>query len=81
MNNIIDIRSRSKYLESHIDGAINISEYELLFNSSKYLSKDKIYYLYCDYGRRSKVVSSKLNKMGYNTFNIDGGYNNYLLSK
>ena len=79
MKNIIDIRSNSKYLKGHIDGAINISEYNLLYHHDKYLSKSEKYYLYCDYGIRSKMVSNRLNMMGYNTVNIDGGYNNYLL--
>ena len=79
--NIIDIRSKSKYLENHIPGAINIDSYELLFNPDKYLKKEEIYYIYCTSGISSKMVVNKLNKIGYNTVNIDGGFNNYLLRK
>lgn len=76
--NIIDIRDRDSYVMGHIRGAINISEYDLLFNASKYLNKGTKYYLYCDSGSRSSRLVSKLNNMGYNTVNIAGGYLNYL---
>ena len=79
--NIIDIRSKSKYLENHIPGAINIDSYDLIFNPSKYLNSNEKYYIYCTSGITSKSVVNKLNKMGYNTVNIDGGFNNYLLRK
>lgn len=79
MKTIIDIRDKSKYLNSHIDGAINISYMDLLLNHKRYLEKDKIYYIYCDSGVRSKSLVEKLNNLGYHTINIDGGYNNYLL--
>ena len=81
MKNIIDIRSRSKYNLNHIPGAINIESFELLNNPSKYLNKNDIYYLYCSSGFTSKMVVNKLNSLGYNTVNIDGGFNNYLLRK
>ncbi|MBQ6324046.1 MAG: rhodanese-like domain-containing protein [Bacilli bacterium] len=77
--NIIDIRDRVKYNLGHIPGSINISYYELLNNTSKYLDKDKTYYLYCDFGNTSRVIVSRLNSNGYKTISISGGYNNYLL--
>lgn len=81
MKNIIDIRSRDKYNINHIPGAINIDYFELINNPSKYLNKEDIYYLYCTSGYTSNIVSNKLNMLGYNTVNIDGGFNNYLLRK
>ena len=81
MKNIIDIRNRDKYNINHIPGSINIESFELLNNPSKYLKKDEIYYIYCTSGITSKKVVNKLNKIGYNTVNIDGGFNNYLLRK
>jgi rhodanese-related sulfurtransferase len=81
MKNIIDIRSKDKYNASHIPGAINIDSMELLNNPSRYLNMNDIYYLYCTSGYTSSMVSNKLNKLGYNTVNIDGGFNNYLLRK
>ena len=81
MKNIIDIRDKNKYNINHIDGAINIESLELLNNHNLYLNKSDTYYLYCDRGYTSGIVSSKLNMLGYNTVNIDGGFNNYLLRK
>ena len=77
--NIIDIRNKLKYQNNHIPNSINIDEIMLLSNPEKYLNKDEIYYIYCDFGNRSKRVTYQLNKLGYNTVNVDGGYNNYLL--
>lgn len=78
---IIDIRSYPKYLKGHIEGAVSIDAYNLLFHPEKYLQKEKTYYLYCDSGMRSKRLSHELNKKGYSTVNIQGGYHNYLLMK
>lgn len=77
--NIIDIRDKHKYLENHIPGAISIEANELIKNPTIYLEKMKTYYLYCDSGYRSKIVSQRLNNMGYRAVNITGGFNNYLL--
>ena len=43
----------------------------------KYLKKNKVYYLYCDLGIRSEQLSKMLNKKGYKTFSIEGGYKAY----
>ena len=81
MKNIIDIRTKEKYLKSHIEGAVNISYMDLLLNHKKYLDKDKTYYIYCDSGIRSKRLVNELNSLGYHTIDIEGGYNNYLRRK
>jgi len=76
--NIIDIRSKNQYIQGHVKGAIPISEYDLLFDASKYLQKGVRYYIYCDYGNRSERVVLNLRQMGFDAVNIEGGYNNYL---
>ena len=76
---IIDVRSEMEYKEGHIEGAINIPEYEFK-NSFKRLnvSKDKIIVVYCSSGIRSKRVFLKLKKMGYNNiYNLYGGLEEY----
>ena len=80
-SNIIDIRDRNSYVMGHIPQAINIEEYDLLFNTNKYLNKNSIYYIYCDLGNRSGQLAMRLRKDGYNVINIEGGYHNYLLRK
>ncbi len=77
---IIDIRSHNLYLQGHIPGAISIEEKELLFYPKKYLNHQNIYYLYCSSGNRSFRLSTMLNRMGYHTVNVVGGYQNYLLN-
>lgn len=76
---IIDIRNSIKYNEGHIPNSVNIYSYDLLFDPKKYLKTNEKYLIYCQSGITSKVVVNKLNKMGYNVINLDGGYNNYLL--
>ena len=83
MNNpiIIDIRDNYSYNQGHIKNAINIPYYNLLNNYSHYLNKKEKYYLYCENGRQSGEISNRLNSFGYNTSNIEGGYEEYLNPK
>ena len=79
--NIIDIRQPYLYASAHIPGAINLDQTLLLTNPAKYLSRENKYYIYCDSGSKSGYVVQKLNSLGYNTVNISGGFNNYLLKR
>lgn len=79
--NIIDIRDNFSFGMGHIPGALNIPKNMLVMNHKKYLSLDKTYYIYCQSGNSSNRVVDDLNYFGYNTINIDGGYNHYLLMK
>lgn len=78
--NIIDLRSFEKYNTSHIEFSKNIPYLELLKNYDKYLDKTKVYYLYCQSGKVSLKLSIQLNNMGYNTINVLGGYQEWLIS-
>ena len=79
--NIIDIRLPVEYQYGNIPTAINIDKILLLARPENYLSKTKTYYIYCNSGTSSQTVVKLLNQKGYNTVNINGGYNNYLLRK
>lgn len=79
--NIIDIRAKYDYDKGFIGKAINIREDLLLANPNYYLNKKDTYYLYCNSGDRSKLVTNYLNILGFKAVNIEGGYNNYLLTK
>lgn len=74
---IIDVRDKYKYNIGHIANSINIDSIELISNPSKYLNKNQKYYIYCQTGHTSKMIVEKLNSLGYNTVNIEGGYNLY----
>ena len=75
---VIDIRSNYSYNWGHISGAISVPYYNLLNNYSHYLSKYNKYYLYCDTGEQSLEIVLRLNKFGYDTISIIGGYQEYL---
>ena len=75
---IIDIRSNYYYNLGHISGAISVPYYNLLNNYSHYLSKYSRYYLYCEIGDQSSEISKRLNKFGYDTYSVIGGYQDYL---
>lgn len=74
--NIIDIRSKSKYLKSHIYNAVNIDENLLINLPHLYLDKNKTYYIYCSNGIHSKRCSMLLNSQGYNVINVEDGFEN-----
>lgn len=75
--NIIDIRNRNQYQEGHIPSAINIPYENLIYQPEKFLDKNNVYYIYCQYGINSSYVKSKLIQQGYHIINIDGGYSTY----
>lgn len=79
--NIIDIRTSLEYRYGRIPTAVNIDKFFLIETPEKYLKKEIIYYIYCNSGITSNRVVEHLNKKGYTTVNINGGYNNYLLRK
>lgn len=76
-NKLIDIRDNYAYLMGTIKGAINIPSNFLMMMPEKYLTKDKSYYLFCDYGVKSKKVVTYLSNLGYDVYNINGGYHSY----
>lgn len=78
---IIDIRSSQSYNNNHIPGAINIPYEKLIVKPDAYLSFAKTYYIYCQKGISSKKVVSILNRMGYHTFHVEGGYEEWIVKK
>lgn len=77
--NIIDIRSSQSYNNNHIPSAINIPMEKLLVEPKKHLQANTIYYIYCQKGISSSKVCQILNRMGYHTINISGGYEEWIL--
>lgn len=78
--NLIDIRSVEKYNSNHIPGSINIPKLLLIKDYYKYLDKNKIYYIYCQYGEQSLKVCRLLTNLGYKVVNVMGGYENWILN-
>ena len=76
--NIIDIRDYLSYTKGHILNSINIPAKTLLSAPEKYLKPKEIYYIYCQTGKTSKQLVNIVNKRGYHTVDVIGGYNSYI---
>ena len=75
---IIDVRNNREYQEGHINGSINIPEYEINQSFIKIIeNKNTPIVLYCSSGYRSLKAYRKLKTMGYtNVHNLCGGLAN-----
>ena len=71
---LIDARTTEEFAEGHIADAILIPEYEIADRAEKELpDKDALILLYCRSGRRSKIASEELVKLGYTNVKEFGG--------
>lgn len=75
--NIIDVRDNYEYLQGHIFDAKNIPAKLLISNHDKFLNKNDTYYIYCNFGNKSKKVCELLNILGYDVINVYGGYDGF----
>ena len=71
---IIDARTEEEFAEGHIKNAILIPEYEIANRAEKeLLDKEQLILVYCRSGRRSKIASEELVKLGYTNVKEFGG--------
>ena len=71
---IIDARTEEEFAEGHIKNAILIPEYEIAERAEKELpDKEQVILVYCRSGRRSKIASEELVKLGYTNVKEFGG--------
>ena len=71
---IIDARTEEEFAEGHIENAILIPEYEIKDRAEKELpDKEQLILVYCRSGRRSKIASDELVKLGYTNVKEFGG--------
>lgn len=72
---LIDVRSNQEYREGHLQGAINIPDFEIINRVQREIpKKNQLVILYCQYGGRSKNASMIMKKLGYtNVYNLYGG--------
>lgn len=71
---IIDARTGEEFAEGHIENAILIPEYEIAQRAEKELpDKEQLILVYCRSGRRSKIASEELAKLGYTNVKEFGG--------
>ena len=72
---LLDVRSNQEYKEGHLQGAINIPDYELKNRIQKEIpKKNQSIVIYCQYGGRSRNAYNMMKNMGYtNIYNLSGG--------
>ncbi len=71
---IIDARTSEEFAQGHIENAIMIPEYEIADRAEAELpDKDALILVYCRSGRRSKIASEELVKLGYTNVKEFGG--------
>ena len=71
---IIDARTEEEFATGHIENAILIPEYEIAERAENELpDKDALILVYCRSGRRSKIASEELVKLGYTNVKEFGG--------
>ena len=71
---ILDTRTQEEYEESHIPGAILIPHDQILEKAESVLiDKNQLILVYCRSGRRSKLASEDLVKLGYTNIKEFGG--------
>ncbi len=73
---IFDIRDRVDFEKWHIEGAINIDEFELLARINE-LDRDKVYVVACYRGERSYNVVNEMRKKGLKAYSLKGGIEAY----
>ena len=71
---IVDARTEEEFAEGHIAGAVLIPEYEIAHRAEQEIcDKDTLILVYCRSGRRSKIASEELVKLGYTNVKEFGG--------
>ena len=72
---LVDVRSAQEYREGHLQGAINIPDFEINNRIQREIpKKNQLIILYCQYGERSKSAMRIMKNMGYtNVYNLFGG--------
>ncbi|NLO10445.1 MAG: rhodanese-like domain-containing protein [Clostridiales bacterium] len=78
---IIDIREPYEFRGGSLRTAKNIPMSNLSANPEKYIAKDKTYYIICQSGARSGMLTRIISKQGYSVINVAGGIGSYVGSK
>ncbi|TAH64807.1 MAG: rhodanese-like domain-containing protein [Anaerolineaceae bacterium] len=78
---IIDIREPYEYRGGSLRTAKNIPMGNLAANPEKYFAKDKTYYIICQSGARSGMLTRILAKQGFSVINVAGGIGSYVGTK
>lgn len=77
---LLDVRTAGEFNAGHIDGAINIDVEGMTFNEEiKNLDSSKVYAIYCQSGRRSRIAVETMTQAGFTKlFNLDQGIGSWI---
>lgn len=71
---ILDVRTEEEFAEKRIPGALLIPDYEIAEKAEELLKdKSQLLLVYCRSGRRSKLASEELVRLGYTNIREFGG--------
>lgn len=71
---ILDVRTTEEFAESHIEGAVLLTDVDIKTKAEVVLTdKDQLILVYCRSGRRSKNASAELAELGYTNVKEFGG--------
>ena len=74
----IDTRGAVAYQHGHIENAQVFENMDVMKEQIP-LQEDKKYIVYCTYGETSYEIAQELREMGYDAYNLKGGYRSWLL--
>ena len=71
---LVDVRTAEEYAAGHIPNAVNLDHEDVPSKAEAMLpDKDALILVYCRSGRRSKIASEELVKLGYTNVKEFGG--------
>ena len=78
---VIDVRESDELNEGNIENSIHLPLGSIIRNArqgklDKY--KDKKIVTYCNSGYRGNIAAEELSKLGFNVFNLDGGFQGWI---
>ncbi len=73
---VIDLRPAEDYMRRHIRGAVSIPA-DQIEHTIRYLPKDRMIVLYCEWGNMSMSVGRKLSHLGFRIASVNGGIRAY----
>ena len=81
---VIDVRESDELSEGNIENSIHLPLGSIIRNArqgklDEY--KDKKIVTYCNSGYRGNIAAEELSKLGFNVFNLDGGFQGWIKSQ
>lgn len=77
---LVDVRTPEEWKNGVLPKAIkiNVNSPDFINSVEKMIDSSKPVYLYCRSGRRSTIACKLLGEKGYNVYNVNGGYLQWL---